>query len=440
MRNFFKDKNTQSTASSVVSACLGMLNFALLARFINTELLGEWIFFIALLGLLEMARTGLLGNAFQKLYFDKTSESHKRAVIGSTWKLAALTNAVVLIASFLLYLLFSILDISFAYTHFLWWIPAAMIGSQATNIGVWIMSAREKYISVLWIMCSIQVVFMIGIYLITINVLDSNDLIYILIASQIIPGLIITSLGYNGISNWKKGRKKDVSVLFNFGKYTFGTSLGTSLLKSSDTFLLMPFLGPAAVTIYGVPEKVLRVIEVPLQGFIAAYFPPMAQVNQQEGAAALRDLLLRSMGYLFWLLICPLGLVWFFTPELIALIAGSEFSESQEVFKIFILYIILIPFDRLNGMALDILNQPKFNLRKVTIMVLVNILGDLLVLTNGGGITGVAYVSIATYFSGILVGFWYLNDFIPINLKDIFKLGWIQLMKKSGLSNIFYST
>jgi Na+-driven multidrug efflux pump len=90
-------------------------------------------------------------------------------------------------------------------------------------------------------------------------------------------------------------------------------------------------------------------------------------------------------------------------------------------------------------MALDILNQPKFNLRKVTIMVLVNILGDLLVLTNGGGITGVAYVSIATYFSGILVGFRYLNDFIPINLKDIFKLGWIQLMKKSGLSNIFYS-
>ena len=142
------------------------------------------------------------------------------------------------------------------------------------------------------------------------------------------------------------------------------------------------------------------------------------------------------MGYLFWLLLCPLALVWIFTPELIRLIAGPEFTDSQEVLKIFILYIILIPFDRLNGMALDILNQPKYNLRKVILMVLANILGDLIVLLNGGGITGVAYVSIATYFTGILAGFWYLKGFILVSIRDIFKLGWMQLMKKSGLNHV----
>ena len=175
---------------------------------------------------------------------------------------------------------------------------------------------------------------------------------------------------------------------------------------------------------------------MPLQGFIAAYFPPMAQANRLKGNAALRNLLLRSMGYLFWLLLFPLALAWIFTPELIKLIAGTGFTDSQEVFKIFILYIILIPFDRLNGMALDILNQPKYNLRKVILMVLVNILGDLIVLLNGGGITGVAYVSIATYFTGILAGFWYLRAFVHVSIIDIFKLGWMQLLKKSRLINM----
>ena len=60
MRNFFKDKNTQSTAASVTSAGFGMINFALLARWVNKEILGEWVFFLAILGLLEMARTGFL--------------------------------------------------------------------------------------------------------------------------------------------------------------------------------------------------------------------------------------------------------------------------------------------------------------------------------------------------------------------------------------------
>ncbi len=436
MRNFFKDKNTQSTAASVTSAGLGMINFALLARWVNKEILGEWVFFLAILGLLEMARTGFLGNAFQKLYFDEKSESHRNVVIGSTWKLAAVTNTIVLVFSFLLYLLCELANPSFPYAHFFWWIPAALIAGQINNIGVWLLSAREKYVAVLWMMSSVQVIFAAGIYLINIEILHPNELIYIFIASQFLPGLVITSLGYTGIYNWKMGNRKAMRTLFSFGKFTFGTSLGTSLLKSSDTLLLMPFMGPAAVALYGVPERVLRVIEVPLQGFIAAYFPPMAQANQQDGSAALRNLLLRSMGYLFWLLLCPLALVWIFTPELIRLIAGPEFTDSQEVLKIFILYIILIPFDRLNGMALDILNQPKYNLRKVILMVLVNILGDLIVLLNGGGITGVAYVSIATYFTGILAGFWYLKGFIQVSIRDIFKLGWMQLMKKSGLNHV----
>jgi O-antigen/teichoic acid export membrane protein len=436
MRNFFKDKNAQSTAASVISAGLGMINFAFLTRSVNKEILGEWVFFLAILGLLEMARTGFLGNAFQKLYFDKKSESHKNTVIGSTWKLAAVTNAVVLVSSFLLYKLGSLTHPSFSYLHFFWWIPAALIAGQISNVAVWLLSAREKYITVLWILSGIQVVFAFGIYLIAVHILNPDDLIYIFIASQILPGLAITGLGYSGISNWNKGNRKTMKSLFNFGKFTFGTSLGTSLLKSSDTLLLMPFLGPAAVAFYGVPERVIRIIEVPLQGFIAAYFPPMAQANRLEGNAALRNLLLRSMGYLFWLLLFPLALVWIFTPELIKLIAGTGFTDSQEVFKIFILYIILIPFDRLNGMALDILNQPKYNLRKVILMVLVNILGDLIVLLNGEGITGVAYVSIATYFTGILAGFWYLRAFVHVSIIDIFKLGWMQLLKKSRLINL----
>lgn len=424
LRKIFHSKNSQSTLGSILSAGFGTLTFALMARVIDKEPLGEWFFFISIFTLIDMARTGLLGNPFQKMYFDDDSDQHRDHVIGSTWKLTFAINGIIVLLGAL------VLGLSYAfqwdvpYLHFAWWIPLAALASQASNFGVWMLQAKQEYLHLIWVRGGVQFLFFLGICGVALDWFGVEDLIWLYAIGYFLPGLLVTFMGMNGLAKWVKGTWTKSKEIFAFGRYSFGTLLATNLLKSSDTFLIMPFLGPVAIAIYTVPERVLRIIDIPLQGFIAAYFPQLADARLIGGDEELSETMHRSMGFLFFLLLIPAALLWIFTPQLVLIFAGPDFEEAHGILRIFILYTLLIPFDRLNGMALDILNRPQRNLTKVIIMLSVNVIGDLIVLYLGGGLFEVACVTIATFTAGILSGFWFLRDYLTIRPQNILKLGW----------------
>ena len=65
-----------------------------------------------------------------------------------------------------------------------------------------------------------------------------------------------------------------------FGKYAMGTLVGSSLLKSADTFIIgmSAVLGPTAIAIYAIPLKLTDLLGIPLRGFTMTAYPKMAKL------------------------------------------------------------------------------------------------------------------------------------------------------------------
>jgi hypothetical protein len=63
------------------------------------------------------------------------------------------------------------------------------------------------------------------------------------------------------------------------------------------------------------------------------------------------------------------------------------------------------------GVALDALGKPQLNTLKVFTMVVVNVVGDLLVLSLGGSLWQIALVTVVTTFAGVLAGLYMLYRF-----------------------------
>ncbi len=63
-----------SLASNVILAVLGLVTYAVLSRSLTLEAFGMWVFFTAVVGLLETIRSGFIVTAFIKFYSGTTPE------------------------------------------------------------------------------------------------------------------------------------------------------------------------------------------------------------------------------------------------------------------------------------------------------------------------------------------------------------------------------
>ena len=74
-------------------------------------------------------------------------------------------------------------------------------------------------------------------------------------------------------------KKETTKELIDFGKYSMGTLIGSSLLKSADTFIigLSPVLGSAGIAMYAIPLKLTDLLGIPLRSFAMTAYPRMSK-------------------------------------------------------------------------------------------------------------------------------------------------------------------
>ena len=214
-------------------------------------------------------------------------------------------------------------------------------------------------------------------------------------------------------------------MLSAFGKYSMLTMVTAGLLRSSDQFIIAIWLGPAAVAIYGIPQKLIEAIEIPVRSFASVAVPHATGLWQHQKTNELKAYFYNQCG-LLTAIILPLLLLFFIFPSAIVnLIGGGKYHESSFLLQIFCIYAALIPIDRYCGVLLDAGNRPKKNTLKVIFMLITNILFDLLALWLGLGLYGVAAASTLTFLMGIVIGW--------IQLKDILNSFSFHLFWKEGV-------
>jgi O-antigen/teichoic acid export membrane protein len=438
--NILRNKHFLSLASNGIMAVLAVLavvTVAILYRFMKPAEIGAWFFFMSVFILLDTFRTGFLQTALIKFYAGATKE-RASAVVGSTWYLGLIVTGI----SFAITIpaLLALPYITDAGTKIvIQWFSLTFLVTLPLVIAHWVLQAEQRFDGILYLRVINQGSFLL--YILVLIALDKMTIQNLMIANVLV---VVTTVAYIIYRKWPhlatlKQRTKDcIQEIFHFGKYSVGTTISANLLRSSDTFIINYLLGPAAVAVYNIPQRLMEIIEIPLRSFIATGMPVLSAAYNENNQAEVAKLLKKYAGILTVILI-PVAAVALGLADIgVRLLGGEQYvnSEAANLFCIFMIFAIFFPIDRFMGITLDVIHQPWLNFIKVVIMLVINIAGDFTGIYLLQNLYGVALASIPTFFFGVLFGYICVKKYVRLHFLDFFSTGyreiltWIQNRRK----------
>jgi len=260
-------------------------------------------------------------------------------------------------------------------------------------------------------------------------------LTYLIIALLIInatTSLVSIIAGWDGIKHITNACAETNKTLLNFGKYTTFTLIGSNLLRSADVLIIsLSPLGNAAVALYSIPLKLTELQQIPLRSFVATAFPKMSKASVHHKIEEVKDLFYTYAGALTYLFVFISLFTFVFAEFFVFLLSGNQYLETDPVtgfnvvniVRVFSIYGLLLPIDRMTGIALDSINKPNINAVKVFFMVLANIVGDLIAIFIFKSLLLVAVASIIFTLVGIWLGMYFLNKELMLSYRAIFSSG-----------------
>jgi O-antigen/teichoic acid export membrane protein len=393
-----------STFSNLLSSAFGLMSFFFLTRSFSPNELGQWFIFLSGATLVDMLRIGLVNKGFVYLYAGKEART-QRIVTGSGLALFTLFSAaisLVLLSASAMGPVFTANDSS--WRLFFLWYPWFALASIPHNVSEWIAQAELKFNRSIitrvivrgGFLCVTGFTFFYQSFTI-----DQLVLIFVLLNAAASAWTMIAS--WTPLSTLMHISKEMVKELFRFGKFNSLTQVGSNLLRSSDAFFLGSVLGPAAVALYGVPAKLLEVVELPLRSFGAAAYPELSKLHHNGDIEGMKQSFVKNTFRLSLFVLPFLILCGIFAEQVTVLFGGEQYRHASSILYFFLAYCLLIPFDRFSGIFIDSLNKPQYNMVKVWIMLGVNILSDAAALYFFGTVESVAAASLITFGVGTIV-------------------------------------
>ena len=432
LKKIVREDNFLSLLGNLTISFFGIAGFALLARTFQMDIFGEWVIFISAAAFVEMFRYGIINTAIVR-YLSGADQDERVKYIGSNGLIGMIATVIICI---LLYIsLFTFYDSihNSGYELFFKWYPLLAVINLPMNTALVIMQSDLKFGKILLIR-SIESV---GFFLVvTVNYFFLHMTLMQLVISFLFIDAIASGvcviMGWDGLKYIPKATKHTTKVLLNFSKYTTFTLIGTNLLRSADTFIIsFSPLGTAAVALYSIPMKLTELQQIPLRSFAATAFPKLSKASMQKNVAEVKEIFYTYTGAMTYLFI-GISLVTFVFADLFILILGGKQYlgtdpvtgfNAATIMRIFSIYGLLLPIDRMTGIGLDSINKPNINFLKVLYMVIANVIGDIIAIFIFKSLSLVAVASIFFTIIGIWVGFFYMDRELSINYRNIFTNG-----------------
>jgi O-antigen/teichoic acid export membrane protein len=419
-----RSKSFSSLIGNGVGALIGLFTFASLARFLDKSEFGSWIVFLALYGIFDTLRIGLVLNALVKnLAGAKTPESG-REVIGSSFLISLTVTGVYLILVGIFYFVFTGFNLLSEYLFFFKWFVLVALFTLPHNFTTWLLNAKLKIISMSFIRILNQLLFLGFVWFFVKADPHIENVLFGYALTHLIVSILCMFLGWSGIKYIYLATKEVLSKIFHFGKYSMGTLIGANLLRSSDTFIISNMLGSGGVATYNVSTRLNEIIEMPLRSFAVTALPEYAKMFANGQLKELKEVFERRTGLIFFILF-PISLFSFILANwVIYLIGGLGYADSVIILRLFAPYMAILPLDKFSGVLLDTINKPHINFMKVSLMVFVNVVGDCIGILIFGNLESVAFVSTLTFLAGVAFGYYHLNKHLGIRIRNVFIYGW----------------
>lgn len=142
------------------------------------------------------------------------------------------------------------------------------------------------------------------------------------------------------IARWQFGMKlripsmADIKAQFASGAAIFGSTLGMTLYRKSNIFILRFFVGDAALGIYTAAEKIIVGLQSVVSPVSQALFPYLghdfAGKSRHENLKKLKKISL----YMALLLFFAMAVIFVFAEPLVRLLCGQEFLEATLLLRI----------------------------------------------------------------------------------------------------------
>ncbi len=387
---------------------------------------GKWFYFFTILGLCEAVRNGFLGTATVKFYAGKKGDE-ANYILGSVWLLAILVTAIVGVINIAgLPFLQLITDDSLRLV--VKWLGLTFLSSLPFSVVFWILQAEEEYGKIL-----------------KLRLVNSGSMILIFGGLVLLKQMTIEkAFFYNFLTNcltsavalvWGAKvhtlfscRKQHILELTHFGKYSLATTLSSSLLRSTDTFIIQNMLGSAALAVYGLPVRLMEIVEIPLRSFVGTGMSGMATAYNNKDMGQVAHILKKYSGMLTVVFIPMSLLVLLFADIPISLLGHHKLdgTAAANIYRLFMVFAIMYPIDRFNGITLDVIHKPQINFQKVLVMLVVNAAADYLGILLLGNIYGVAFGAFLTTLVGIIFGYIHLRKYVDYSIMGIVKEGYAE--------------
>lgn len=423
MRAILRNRHFLSLTGNGVMAVFSVLTYSILYRFMSEADTGNWIFFQFAFLLLDTFRTGLLQTAVIKFYAG-ADEARRLSVAGSAWYIGLVITGLFLVIN-LGCLLFASHFTDSGVLILLKWFGLSLAVTLPYNVGIWILQAEERFDRILYIRLLNQGSFIVLVFaLYLLHGVTLTHVICAFMASSLLTSTVAIGAGWARLATLKNRTSSVIREIFHFGKYSFGTFLCSNLLRSSDTFIIKFMLGPAALAVYNLPQRLLEIIEIPLRSGLATAMPSMsAAVNQQRDSEVV-DILKKYSGFLTLLFIPIMLGVLVFANLMVGLIGGGKYvhTEAANIYRIMIVCSLLYPLERFLGVTLDIIGKPQLNLLKVLLALGTNVVADVVCIRLTHSVYGAAWASTFTLVVSTIYGYVVLRRFVPVNLQGVWGL------------------
>lgn len=431
LNSIFRNKYVLSLLSNGSSAIIGMLTLTLLFRHLSLNDMGEYSFFLTVLLFFDTFRSGFLSTAFINFYAGE-EPIKKDKVAGAAWVIAICITGIFLLVNGIAYL-FADRVADSSIRLFLQYFGVIYLFSLPFFMANCVLQARQQFDRLLALNLTNQgslIVFIIAIILS--GELTVVHVIYCYMASNLLSSGIAIACRWTLISKVKLARRSNIRELFNFGKYSVGTSITATLMNLSGTFIIKFLLGTAALAVYNAGSKLIQIVELPLRSVVFAAMPTMSEAYNQGDKIGVLRMTQKYIG-LFSFALLPICLATIlFADYAILLLAGEKYvtTEAPNLLRIYMIITLLYPAERFLALTIDVFRLPKINFIKVVIMVVVGVLSCFVAVYVTNSIYAVTLSSAVSIVIGLVIGSIALSrNRLPIPLLGILQLSAVELRR-----------
>lgn len=425
-----KNKHFLSLAGNGIMSVLGMLTMILLYRALSVTDIGLWVFFLSTLLFVDTFRSGFITTAFIKFYAG-ADPKRSTEVVGSAWVIAIAITSVMILLDAVAYLFVDYIS-SPSILLLIKWFSVTFSVSLPTFIASCVVQGEQRFDRLLVLRLVTQGSYIVSIiFLILLGLTSLENILYAYIASAFLASLFSLVVGWARIGSIRFRTPACVHELFHFGKYSVGTTLSSNFLGTSNTFVINFMIGPEALAVYNLGQRLIELVEIPLRSFAATGMPELAAAYNLGKKEQVISTMQRYISLITMALVpvCLTGIV--FADIAIEIIGGEKYltTEAANILRILLVISLLYPLDRFLALTLDVIHQPRINFIKVIIMLVTSVIVTFLGVYATGSVYAVAVAIVIPTVIGIGIGYWGMNQYSSFGLMDIFQMSYFNSLQ-----------